>query len=102
MPPLGTPALHRIGQLVALPLQTGQVAVGLVVAREDLLGGVPLELAADPAGDVGQVADGAGPVADLHVGNRLLSRLDAVDRVLEMVVALVEANVFFRWRCLGK
>ena len=85
--------LHRIGQLVWSTLRAIQVRVSFGIAGEDLPLRIPTESAAELPGDVGQVAEGAGAVADLHVGNAPLAGLDAIDPILKMVVALVNADV---------
>src|SRR5689334_9354372 len=60
----------------------------------DLLGGrVPGDFAAQAEGDVAEVADGGGAMADLHIGNRRFAGFDAVQEVLVVVGALVKVRV---------
>ena len=95
------PALDRIRQLVRGPLGTIQVGVGLVVAGEKFLFGVPAERPPEPPGDAAEMTDGRRAVADLDVGNTPIARLDAVDEVLQVVVAPVKAEVGVGKRLLG-
>src|SRR5262245_38094578 len=86
--PVARDRLHRVRQLVALAARTGEERVGLLVADEELLLGVPAELSSQLAGDVGDVADADRAVADLDIGDRLLAGLDAVEPVLDVVLGL--------------
>ena len=45
-----------------------------------------------PVGEVAQVADGHGTAADLHIADRPLAAAHAIQEVLGVVVALVEAD----------
>ena len=54
------------------------VCVGIVVVDEPFLVGIPGEFAACPPGDVAQVAEHRGMMADLDVRGRALPCPDAV------------------------
>lgn len=49
---------HLLRQLIRLAARAVDQSVGFVVVDELLLVGIPLELAAEPAGDIDQMADG--------------------------------------------
>src|SRR5207247_1195648 len=61
----------------------------LRVADDLLLDGVPAQLAACAVGDVAQVRDGRGPMADLDVRRWLLPRAHALDEVARVQVGPV-------------
>jgi hypothetical protein len=50
--------------------------------------GVPLQLAAQPDGDVGQVADGRNAVADIHREIRVLAALHAFEEVVVLALGV--------------
>src|SRR6266540_6896697 len=68
-------------------------AVRLLVRRELLPQGVPAERAAEPDGDVSDVAGGDRAVADLDVGDRAVPRDDASLPVQVMPGAPVERHL---------
>ena len=72
-------------------------AVGLVVAHEPLGLGVPAELAAEPEGDVAQVADHGDAVADLDVHDRAAAGPHALEEVAHVVAAVLEGDLAARW-----
>src|SRR5690606_20627119 len=65
----------------------------LVIAFNIFFRRVPINLAAQAAGDVRQVADGGRTVADLHVADRQLSRFDAVKKIAVVAFAFVQVYV---------
>src|SRR5271166_2446091 len=68
---------------------------GCLIIAHDLLGpGVPAQaLAAQPHGDIAQVADGNRPVGDLDRRRGRPARDHAVDEIAEVIVALVEVDL---------
>ena len=62
----------------------------------------PIEAGAQPAGDIHQMADGGRAMADFHIGNGPPARLDAVEPVLEMVIAHREPLGVRRQRRVGQ
>src|SRR5688572_20226444 len=86
----------RSDRLVAplLPLLAGDEGVRLLVADELLLHRVPRQLAAEPHGDPGQVADARRPVTDLRVADGLLPRLHRLEEVPHVIGAHRQPHVF--------
>src|SRR5262245_11865639 len=72
-------SLRERRQLVALPPRPLEESVGFLVAREELLDGVPPEPPAELPRDVAEVRHADGAVADLGVGDGLLPTLDALE-----------------------
>jgi len=64
-------------------------AVRLCVVDKALLSRVPFQFSAGQHGYVAEMADGGGAVPDFYVCNRVFAKLDATEKVLLMVVALV-------------
>src|SRR5512133_1252484 len=71
----------------------GEEAVGLIVVDETLAVGIPAELALQEHGDVAEVADGGGAVADLDGGGRDAAGFDGVDEVAVVICAVAQADV---------
>ena len=65
--------------------------VGLLVALELLLDRVPMQRAADPAGDVAQVADRGRSMGNPHVGVGPGTALDALQPVEHVTGVLAGA-----------
>src|SRR6266511_3635528 len=85
------------------PLPTRFAAEFLVrrrVVHEHLLRRVPLQLSADAVTDVAEVADARGAVPDLRRADRLLAALDALQPVLLVVGAGVDAFLLLAERFL--
>jgi hypothetical protein len=89
----GSDGLQR--QLIRYSLGTLPESIGRVIAGEDFLFGVPLKFAAHPADNVAEVAD-------LHVGDGPLSRLDAIEPVPDMIVAHRHADFQVAGGLFGK
>src|SRR5437588_1198594 len=77
-------------QLPRIPPLAVPPGVGLLIARELPLLGIPLQLAVVPVRQIAEVANRDRAGADLHVAYRLLARLDAVEPVLMMLVRFIE------------
>ena len=71
------------------PVLAGEHGVGLGVVDERLGRGVDVQLAAEPVGDVAQVAVGAGevPLLDVGVEELAVAGPDGLDEVGEVVAA---------------
>ena len=72
------------------------IAVGLGIVDERLGRGIDMQLAAQPIGDIAQVAIGAGEVALLDIGVQevMVARLDGLDEIGEVVAAAGAAGAF--------
>src|SRR5438045_3305065 len=76
------PAPHPLRQLPRAAVRLAQHRGGLGVADDRLPGRVPGDLPARPDRDVAEVAHRRAAVPDLHVADRRLARLDALQPVL--------------------
>src|SRR5204862_1415933 len=90
-----------LGQLESLAVFAAEEGVGIVVGvavlvGDLLLGGVPIELAADLHGDVAEVTDEGRSVAGLDVADATIARLDAGEEVLDVRPVLVGAAALLR------
>src|SRR5688500_180376 len=64
------------------------------VADDLFLGRIPLDLAANAIGDIAQVPDDAGAVADLDIGDGFASCPHAIDEVLDVKIRCILAGGF--------
>src|SRR6185437_11752827 len=79
------PALHI--DLKPLPILPREERVRLCIADDLALGRIPLQFAAEPHGDVREMADLEHPVVRPDVRNRLLAGLHPFDEVRRVVLA---------------
>jgi len=84
--------LDDVRQLIAVPLGTGQIGVGLIVSGKSFCLGVPFQVAANRAGNVGQVTDRASPMTTLHISHWLLPGINGANPVLKLANSLVLAD----------
>ena len=68
---------------------------GGLIVHERLLRSVPTELSAGLVGDVGQMGDIGGLVAEFYVGDGALAGADAVDEVLDVQLGRVTCKRVF-------
>src|SRR5205085_8116990 len=71
------------------PVRPHEVSIGLRVANDLFLRGVPAQLASQPQRQIREVTNGADAMPALHIGDRLLPRLDAVEEVADMPLELI-------------
>src|SRR5439155_1437886 len=90
------PALPDHRQAPRLAVGALEHAGLLLVAAHRLAGRVPAQRAAGAQGDVAQVADGRGAVADLDVADRPPAGADRLQPVLVVVAAHRQADVAVR------
>jgi hypothetical protein len=70
-----------------------QHSVGLFVINEFLSFGVPSESAAQPYGNIVQMADCIGANSGFNRTNRFLPGLDALEKIATVVVTLRQVNL---------
>ena len=71
------------------PHRLAQHTVGFVIVDEVFFVRVPTQFSLENHGDISQVTDGAGTMADFHRSYRLVPRLDAIEEVSLVVITLV-------------
>ena len=86
---------YRSGnELVAVPFAHGALdpVIRFRVVHELFLLRIPLEFSADADGDDAEMADRGGTVADFGFADGLFTGADAVEEILHVIAALVEAS----------
>src|SRR5439155_15835805 len=78
--PLRNSRLHHfVGP--GLSLSPRQPLIGLLIVNELFAGGIPFQFPSKPDGDVPQMTDAGGAMANLGITNRLFAGLHAIEEV---------------------
>ena len=80
-------------QVPGTPHRSRQHPVGLLVVDEFLPFGVPSKFAAQPYGNIIQVADGIGANSGFDGANRFPSGLNAIYEITAMIITSRQANL---------